>query len=63
MASVSDALTEADRTKVQVVWQLSARKLDDQTCEYSNHIHESATDEFVAFLKENNIPFEKAREE
>jgi hypothetical protein len=26
--------------------------LDDQTTEYTNHIHASATDEFIAFIKE-----------
>jgi hypothetical protein len=60
--SISDAITKAGRNKVQVVWEFSVRKLDDRTCEYSNHIHASATDEFLAFLKEQGIPFEKARD-
>jgi hypothetical protein len=34
--SISDSITAAGRTKVQVVWGLSAKKLDDHTCEYSN---------------------------
>ena len=51
----------AGRNKVQVVWELSVKKIDGRTCEYSNHIHATASDEFLAFLKEHNIPFEKAR--
>jgi hypothetical protein len=62
MVSLSDVITEAGRTKVHVMWELSVRKLDSQTCQYSNHIHASATEEFMAFLKEHNIPFERARD-
>jgi hypothetical protein len=62
VVSLSDAITPAGRTKVQVLWELSVRKLDSQTCQYSNHIHASATEEFMAFLKEHNIPFEKVRD-
>jgi len=42
------------------LWELSAKKIDDDTCEYSNHIHASATDEFLAFIKKKNT-FEQAR--
>jgi hypothetical protein len=62
MVSLSDAVTAAGRTKVQVMWELSVRRLDSQTCQYSNHIHISATEEFMAFLKKHNIPFERARD-
>ena len=47
MVSISDAITAAGRTKVRVVWELSVAKIDDKTCQYSNHIHASATDEFL----------------
>jgi hypothetical protein len=62
MVSISDAITAAGRNKVEVVWELSVKKIDDHKCEYSNHIHASATDEFLTFLKEHNIPFEGAKE-
>ena len=62
MVSVSDAITEAGRTKVQVMWELSVRRLDSQTCQYSNHIHTSTTEDFMDFLKEHHIPFERARD-
>lgn len=62
MVSISDAITPAGRTKVQVMWELSVRKLDNQTCQYSNHIHTSTTEEFMEFLKEHHISFERARD-
>jgi hypothetical protein len=61
MVSISDAITPKGRTKVQLVWELSAKKIDDHTCEYSNHIHASATDEFLAFIEKNGVSFEQAR--
>jgi hypothetical protein len=61
MISISDSISPTGRTKLQVVWELSARKIDDQTCEYTNHIHSTAIDQTLAFFKEYDIPFERAR--
>ncbi|MDB6066703.1 MAG: hypothetical protein JWR26_2911 [Pedosphaera sp.] len=61
MVSLSDAITAQGRSQVQVTWELSARKIDDHACEYSNHIHVSATDEFLGFLARNGISLEQAR--
>src|SRR6202451_1193440 len=41
MVSISDAISKNGRTKVRVEWTLSARKIDDQTTEYTNHIRGS----------------------
>ena len=60
MVSISDSITKNGRTKVKVEWTLSARKIDDQTTEYTNHIHASATVEFMAFIQEHNITLEHA---
>lgn len=60
MVSISDAISKNGRTKVKVEWTLSARKIDDQTTEYTNHIHASATDEFLAFIAEHGITLEQA---
>jgi hypothetical protein len=60
MVSISDSISPAGRTKLRVVWELSVKKLDDQTCEYTNHIHSTAIDQTLAFFKEHNIPFERA---
>ena len=62
MVSISDSISPAGRTKLQVVWELSVKKIDERTCEYTNHIHGSAIDQTLAFFKEHNIPFEKAHE-
>lgn len=55
-------VTATITTKVQVIWELSAGKLDDRTSVYSNHIHSSATDETMAFLDAHGVPFDKARD-
>jgi hypothetical protein len=60
MVSISNSITKNGRTKVKVEWMLSARKIDDQTTEYTNHLHASATDEFIAFIREHGITREQA---
>src|SRR5271154_1754272 len=62
MVSISDSISPAGGTKLQVVWELSVEKIDEKTCEYTNHIHSTATDQTLAFLKEHNIPFDRARD-
>ena len=49
---LSGAFTAKGRTKVQVVWELSVKKIDDHTCEYNNHIHPSARNEFYRIHRE-----------
>jgi putative intracellular protease/amidase len=61
MVSTSDSISPAGRTKLQVAWELSVKKIDERTCEYTNHIHSTVTDDTLAFFKEHNIPFETAR--
>jgi hypothetical protein len=62
MVSISDSISPTGRTKLQVIWELSAKKTDDQTCEFTNHIHSSAIDETMAFFDKHGIPFERARD-
>jgi len=62
MVSISDVITKNGRSKVQVVWDLSAKPLDDGSCEYTNHINAYATDEFLDFIKSYGITFEQAAE-
>src|SRR5271163_1372269 len=61
MVSISDSISPAGRTKLQVVWELSAERIDDLTCKYTNHIHSTAIDQTLAFLNERGIPLETAR--
>jgi len=60
MVSISDAFTPNGRTKVQVIWDLSVKRIDADTCEYTNRVVAHPTEEFMAFLKEHNINFEDA---
>jgi hypothetical protein len=62
MVSISDSISPTGRTRLQVIWELSAKKTEDQTCEFTNHIHSSAIDETVAFFDAHGIPFERARD-
>src|ERR1700728_3992318 len=60
MVSISDSVSPAGRTKLQVVWELSVKKIDEQSCEYTNHVHSTAIDQTFEFLKAHNISFEKS---
>jgi putative intracellular protease/amidase len=62
MVSISDWVSPAGRTKLQVVWELTVRKIDEQSCEYTNHVHSTAIDQTLEFLKAHNISFEAARD-
>jgi hypothetical protein len=55
MVSISDAFTPTGRTAVQVIWDLSVKKIDAETCEYTNSVIAHPTEEFMAFLKEHNV--------
>ncbi|MBD1383970.1 hypothetical protein IDJ75_01665 [Mucilaginibacter rigui] len=60
MLSVSDAISANGRSKVQVLWELKAVKLDENTCEYINEIHATATPDFFDFIKAHNITLAQA---
>lgn len=61
MVSTSDVFTPNGRTKVQVIWDLSVKKIDDKRCEYTNGVISHPTEEFLAFIKEHGITWEKAQ--
>ena len=60
MLSISDTITANGRSKVQVLWELKVTALDENTCEYTNEIHATATPEFFAFIKEHGITLAQA---
>jgi putative intracellular protease/amidase len=62
MVSISDSVSPAGRTKLQVVWELTVKKIDEQSCEYTNHVHSTAIDQTLEFFKAHNISFETARD-
>jgi len=58
LISDSDVFTPTGRTKIGVIWDLSVRKIDDKTCEFTNMVHSSATPELIDFLGKQGIPWE-----
>ena len=58
LVSTSDVFTPTGRTKIGVIWDLSVRKIDDNTCEFSNTVHSAATAELIDFLGKQGIPWE-----
>src|SRR5271163_5006053 len=62
IVSISDSVSPAGRTKLQVVWELGVKKIDEQSCEYTNHVHSTAIDQTLEFLRAHNISFETERD-
>lgn len=60
MVSVSDAFTPNGHTRVQVIWTLSVKRIDDQGCEYTNSVVAHPTGEFMRFIAEHKMTFEEA---
>ncbi|MGO4764197.1 hypothetical protein AB4120_16820 [Cupriavidus sp. 2KB_3] len=60
MVSISDVFTPHGRTKVQVIWELRAKGLPDGKTEYTNSVTSHPTEDFLAFLEKNGVPFEQA---
>ena len=58
LVSNSDVFTPTGRIKIGVIWDLSVKKIDDKTCEFTNMVHSSATPELVDFLGKQGIPWE-----
>ena len=61
LESTSDVFTPSGRTTIRVVWELSVRPLDDDKCEFTNHVMSFATEEMLALLDKQGIPFEVFR--
>jgi hypothetical protein len=60
MVSSSDAFTPNGRTRVQVIWTLSLKRVDDQSCEYTNSVVAHPTAEFMEFIAAHGGSFEDA---
>jgi hypothetical protein len=60
MVSTSDVFTPNGRTKVQVIWDLSAKKIDHNRTEYTNSVVSHPTEEFLDFIKAHGISWEQA---
>jgi hypothetical protein len=58
LVSNSDVFTPTGRTQIHVIWDLSVKKIDDHTYEFTNTVHSSATPELLEFLGKQGIPWE-----
>jgi hypothetical protein len=58
LVSNSDVFTQTGRTTVHVIWDLSVRKLDERSCEFTNTVHSSATPELMDFLAKQGMPWD-----
>ncbi len=62
LISLSDVLAPQGKTTIQVQWEMIATPLTDNTCELTNNVVTGATDDYLAFLEKNGIPYEPAKE-
>jgi hypothetical protein len=60
MISASDAFTPNGPTRVQIIWTLSVKPVDDTHCEYTNSVVAHPTAAFMDFIAAHNISFEQA---
>ena len=58
LESVSDVFTAYGRSTIHVHWELSVKAIDDRSCEFTNRVRSRATDELLALLDHNGIPFD-----
>jgi hypothetical protein len=61
LVSTSDVFTPTGRTKIGVIWDLAARKIDDTSCEFTNTVETFATPELLQFLGSQGIPLDVFR--
>ena len=58
LVSHSDLFTPSGRTKLDVVWDLSVKPLDDTTCQFTNSVRSFAPSEMIDFIASQGIPLE-----
>jgi len=59
--STSDVFTPSGRTTVHVTWELSVREIEPGRCEFTNRVQSRGTDEFMAFIGRQGVPFDQFR--
>ncbi|HEX6520104.1 MAG TPA: hypothetical protein VF070_08850 [Streptosporangiaceae bacterium] len=60
LVSLSDVLTPAGWTSVQVIWDLRAERIDEAISRYTNTVTSHPTAEFMDFIARNGQTFEEA---
>jgi len=61
LVSESDVFTPTGRIKVNVVWELLVKRIDNESCELINTVHSTATPELLESLARQGIPWEVLR--
>lgn len=56
--SDSDVFTPTGRVVLHVTWELSVKAIDKDRCEFTNRVQSFATEEMLAGLDRQGIPFE-----
>jgi hypothetical protein len=59
--STSDVFTPSGRTTIHVTWELSVRDAGGGKCEFTNRVKTFATEDLLAFLARQGIPFDQFR--
>jgi hypothetical protein len=54
--SVSDLFTTAGRTNIQVIWELSVKRIDAGKCEFTCNVHPRDPDELADVLARQGTP-------
>ena len=62
LLSTSDVIGSTGRTKSGVVWELSVKAIDSDSCELSNHVIGKTTPEYWEHLGKSGVPFEVAKQ-
>ena len=60
MVSVSEAFTPNGRTRVQAVWNLSVKRIDENSCEFVNSMTVHPTAEFMDLIAQHKIKLKDA---
>ncbi len=59
--STSDVFTPNGRTTIHVKWELIVRDIGGGKCEFKNRVQTFATEDLLAFLARQGIPFDQFR--
>jgi len=58
LESVSDVFTPTGRVNILVHWELGVKKIDNNTCEFTNRVISKPTGGFLKGLEKQGIPFD-----
>jgi hypothetical protein len=61
LISTSDVFVQGNRTTVAVVWELVARPLSEDACEFENVVLVHTTDDYESFIESHGITYEQGK--